>query len=67
MPSNNLSHQSYVKSDVWRCQESPSGAHHWVQKTGPSIVYGTFRCLHCREERAPIAINPLSPSRHPSL
>jgi hypothetical protein len=66
MPSNNLSQQSYVSSGVWRCEESPSGAHHWVEKTGPATIYGTFRCLHCCKENAPPAVNLLAPFRRPS-
>ncbi len=61
--TNNLSHQTYLKSGVWKCQESPSGAHHWVEKRGASTVYGVFQCLHCSEEKAPIAVNLLSSRR----
>lgn len=63
---NQLPHQSYIKSGDWKCQESPSGAHHWVEKTGRSTVYGTFRCLHCSKEKAPAAVNPQYSSRRHS-
>ena len=48
---NQFPHESYLKSDDWKCQESPSGAHHWVEKRGLSEDNGTFRCRHCSKER----------------
>ena len=65
MPSNNSPQQSYIKSGVWKCQTSPSGAHHWVEKRESSAVYGTFRCLHCDKEDGPITANPMHRSRQP--
>jgi len=53
MQQNNMAYQSYIKSGNWKCKESPSGAHHWMEKTGASTVYGTFRCLHCHKESVP--------------
>ena len=40
---NNLYH-SYVKSGVWKCACSPSGAHFWTNTGGDS-----FQCIHCGE------------------
>jgi len=35
----------YLKSGVWQCPQSPSGAHHWI------INDGRMRCKHCQQER----------------
>jgi len=44
-------HQAYLKSDGWKCQRSPSGAHHWVECRASSTDSGTFQCVHCGEKR----------------
>ena len=45
-------HETYLGSDTWKCQPSPSGAHHWVERSALSTDSGTYRCVHCREKRA---------------
>jgi len=35
------SFEAYVKSGEWRCDKSPTGAHHWI------ISDGSQRCVHC--------------------
>ena len=38
----------YVKTGLWKCQDSPSGAHHWVEmKSGT----GRYRCKWCGATR----------------
>ena len=35
----------YMKSGVWKCDESPTHAHHWF------ITGTTEECLHCHVSR----------------
>ena len=35
---------AYIKSGLWRCSESPTGAHYW-------IITDKMRCKYCDEER----------------
>jgi len=44
-------YQTYVKSDVWKCKESPSGAYHWVENRTLSTDGSVFQCVHCGDER----------------
>jgi hypothetical protein len=37
------SHQEYVESGVWKCEESPTGAHWWVESTELNL----FECKYC--------------------
>ncbi len=46
-------HQTYLGSDAWRCQRSPSGAHHWVERSALSTDSGSYRCVHCGQKRVP--------------
>ena len=42
----------YVKSKVWKCKDSPTGAHHWVQNVDPesnlNLDEMPFICKYCR-------------------
>ena len=44
-------YQAYLSSDVWKCKESSSGAHHWVENRLLSKGSGAFQCVRCSEER----------------
>jgi len=37
--------RKYIKSGVWQCLWSPTGAHHWI------IRDGMMWCVYCGEER----------------
>lgn len=43
--------QAYLKSDVWKCKESLSGAHHWVENKTLYKDHNVFKCVDCGEER----------------
>lgn len=36
-------YQDYIKSERWKCAESPTNAHHWVERQSSGI----FTCKHC--------------------
>jgi len=38
--------RKYVESGRWKCKESPTGAHHWVE-----LESGKFTCKYCLESR----------------
>ncbi len=55
----------YIRSGVWKCTPqpplppSPTGAHHWIEVTGPDILPGTFVCKYCWEnKRFPLSLGP---------
>jgi len=37
---------NYIESGRWKCEDSPTGAHHWVQLAGD-----VFKCKHCKNYR----------------
>jgi hypothetical protein len=37
--------KEYIDSGRWKCDESPSGAHHWI------IIHDQMTCKHCAENR----------------
>lgn len=40
----------YIEDGLWKCNESPTGAHFWIefaQRDG----YGEFRCKYCLDTR----------------
>jgi hypothetical protein len=43
--------QTYLKSDVWKCKESLSGAHHWIENKTLYKDHSIFKCVDCGEER----------------
>ena len=40
-------HQDYVRSGRWKCTDSPTGAHHWIERGGEGI----FICKWCFDVR----------------
>lgn len=44
--------KAYIDSGSWKCEDSPTGAHHWVQNVDPdsglSLDDMPFVCKHCR-------------------
>jgi RNase P subunit RPR2 len=40
--------KEYIESNVWRCEKSPTGAHHYVES---ARAYGVFICKWCGEHR----------------
>lgn len=38
-------YNDYIKSGRWKCTDSPTGAHFWVERDGK------FLCKYCGEER----------------
>jgi len=45
------SYQEYLRSDAWKCKESPSGAHHWIESRIPSEERNAFQCIYCGQEK----------------
>ncbi len=43
------SYNDYVKAGEWRCPESPTGAHYWVELVGEISKkgIGLFMCKYC--------------------
>ena len=40
--------KEYIKSNVWKCEKSPTGAHHYVES---ARTHGVFICKWCGEDR----------------
>ena len=55
------SYQTYLRSEVWKCKESPSGAHSWVENRVLPRGGCFFQCVHCKEKRV---VNGLSERNH---
>lgn len=52
-PSKRLSvDDRYIRSGVWKCKDSPTGAHHWKQDVDPesklTLDEMPFICKYCR-------------------
>ena len=41
----NISHAQYVESETWKCNKSPTVAHHWI------INGNMMKCKYCHEEK----------------
>ena len=55
---------AYVESGVWRCGESPTGAHHWIELKLGHLPAGTFRCCWCGDcRRFPITFTEAMASK----
>ena len=39
--------REYLVSGVWKCEKSPTGAHHWYGKDNTEL----FTCIWCGEEK----------------
>ena len=37
----------YLEQGRWKCEKSPTGAHHWIEFVG----VGKFRCIYCHAIR----------------
>ena len=48
---NYLIYEAYLVSDVWKCCDSPTNAHHWKQVTLTAELAnaGWFVCKYCGE------------------
>lgn len=44
-------YEHYLKSDCWRCSESPTGAHHWIRIEYDYGYTAIFLCKWCLEPR----------------
>jgi len=47
-----LTYEQYLTSDVWRCSNSPTGAHHWVEiqhAVGEDFHTGLWYCKYCMD------------------
>ncbi len=44
-------YQTYLKSEAWKCEQSPTGAHVWVQNRALFHGEDGFRCRHCGAEK----------------
>ncbi len=40
-------HKKYIESGRWKCPDSPTNAHHWVEHSGDGI----FICKWCMDVR----------------
>ena len=40
-------YRKYVESKMWQCEDSPTGAHHWIETS----EHGTFKCKWCGRDR----------------
>jgi hypothetical protein len=40
--------KEYIESNVWRCEKSPTGAHHYVESVR---AHGVFICKWCGEDK----------------
>jgi hypothetical protein len=45
IPGNKAPNKAYLNSERWKCDKSPSGAHHWI------ISQGQMNCKYCCENR----------------
>ena len=49
----------YLRSGVWKCDKSPTGAHHWIEVKADGVAAGTFVCKHCWDNRRfPLSLGP---------
>ena len=62
-----MTHEEYLASDVWKCTDSPTGAHHWIeiQHTADGQFHtGLFYCKWCHDsKRFPIYWSQVNPAR----
>jgi len=57
--------KGYIKSGVWKCSKSPTGAHHWIELVGTEKLanQGYFVCIHCNDvTRFPTLWGQVNPS-----
>ena len=58
---------TYLKSDVWKCKESLSGAHHWIENRTLYKDHSIFQCVDCSEERQFSNLIKRNPPRKPVM
>lgn len=50
-----LTHKEYLESGVWKCTQSPTGAHYWVEINKNEETRGLFLCKYCLDvKRFPV-------------
>lgn len=49
-----LTYGEYLASDVWKCTDSPTGAHHWIeiQHENGEFHTGLWYCKWCEDIRS---------------
>jgi hypothetical protein len=45
LQNNKAKEREYIDSGSWRCDKSPSGAHHWI------VIGDQMNCKHCNINR----------------
>lgn len=59
-----LSYEAYLKSDVWKCGDSPTGAHHWIEIKGLK-TRGIFYCKWCGDaKKFPLSLSEAMGGKH---
>lgn len=43
-------YNEYLRGDTWKCEKSPTKAHHWQEANHENEV-AMFICKHCEEKR----------------
>jgi hypothetical protein len=56
---NTSDNKEYISSDRWKCEKSPTGAHHWIVHTYEAT------CKYCDQSKStniipPVDLNPKS-------
>jgi len=46
-----MKYEEYMASDVWRCKDSPTGGHHWIERRIDGLSKGQFYCKWCYDAR----------------
>jgi len=48
-----MTYEQYLASDVWKCADSPTNAHHWVeiQNVAGEFHTGLWYCKYCYDVR----------------
>lgn len=63
-----MNHREYLESGVWKCKESPSGAHHWIEHLIDGRSLGIFYCKWCGDVKEfPVTFASASGSFMPDI
>lgn len=63
----NVVDKGYIESGVWKCDKSPTGAHHWVEIQSDHTK-GLFYCIHCFDvKKFPLTLEEASRVTRKSL
>jgi len=47
-----LTYERYLASDLWKCIDSPTGAHHWVEiQHAEDFHTGLWYCKYCMDSK----------------